>query len=83
MARPIITHQMLLHLTGAYPHIETLDATSVQTTPSPGGTDMGRIRRSDFARSSFMLLALTVWLGACHKWVEVAPPDLALEQQAK
>ena len=43
---------------------------------------MDRIRRSDFARSFLLPLALTFWLGACHKWVEVEPPDLALGQQA-
>ena len=43
---------------------------------------MDRIRRSDFARSFLLPLAPTFWLGACHKWVEVEPPDLALGQQA-
>jgi hypothetical protein len=27
-------------------------------------------------------LALTLWLSACHKWVEVEPPQLALQEQA-
>lgn len=43
---------------------------------------MDRIRRSDFARSFLLPLALTFWLGACHKWVEVEPPQLALQEQA-
>ena len=43
---------------------------------------MNRIRRSALARSFLLPLAVTVWLSACHKWVEVEPPQLALQQQA-
>jgi hypothetical protein len=43
---------------------------------------MDRVRRLDFARSLLLPLALTGWFGACSKWVEVAPPEFALEQQA-
>jgi hypothetical protein len=40
------------------------------------------IRGSDFARSCLPLLALSVCLSACHKWVEVEPPQMALQEQA-
>jgi len=43
---------------------------------------MHRVRRSAFARSFLLPLALTVWLAACHKWVELESPQIALEEQA-
>jgi hypothetical protein len=44
---------------------------------------MQRIRRSDFARSFLLPLALTIWLSACAtKWVEVGPPINTLREQA-
>ena len=43
---------------------------------------MKRFRPSAFARSFLLPLSLTVWLAGCHKWVEVEPPQLALQQQA-
>jgi hypothetical protein len=43
---------------------------------------MNRIRRSSFARSFLLPFALTLWLSACHKWVDAGPPELALQEQA-
>jgi hypothetical protein len=43
---------------------------------------MHRNRRSEFTRSFLLPLALTVWLSACHKWVELESPQIALEEQA-
>lgn len=42
---------------------------------------MQRIRRSNFARSFLLPVALTTWLSACTtKWVEVGPPIDALTE---
>jgi hypothetical protein len=35
---------------------------------------MYRVRRSVFARSFLLPLALLIWLSACHKWVPLEPP---------
>jgi len=43
---------------------------------------MNWVRRSALARSFLLPLALTVWLGGCHKWVELESPQIALEEQA-
>lgn len=43
---------------------------------------MRRLRRSALVRCFVLPLALTLWLGACHKWVPVQPPVPALSEQA-
>ncbi len=43
---------------------------------------MNCIRRSSFTRSFLIPFALTIWLSACHTWVEVEPPQRALQEQA-
>ena len=43
---------------------------------------MRRFRRSSFVRSFVLPFALTAWLSACHKWVQVQPPSVELPAQA-
>lgn len=43
---------------------------------------MHRFRRSRFARSCLLPFTCTIWLAACHKWVQVGPPLNVLGEQA-
>jgi len=43
---------------------------------------MRRFRRSSFVRSFFLPFSLTIWLAACHKWVQLRPPPVELPAQA-
>jgi len=43
---------------------------------------MRRFRRSSFVRSFVLPFALTAWLSACHKWVQLRPPPVELPAQA-
>lgn len=43
---------------------------------------MRRFRRSSFVRSFLLPFGLTVWLSACHKWVQLRPPPVELPTQA-
>ena len=42
---------------------------------------MRRTQRSYMVRSVLLSIAVAVFLSACHKWVIVEPPDLALQEQ--
>ena len=43
---------------------------------------MYRLRSSIITGRILPLLALAIWISACHKWVEVGPPVEALHDQA-
>ena len=44
---------------------------------------MSRSQRSDMVRSVLLSITVAVVLSACHKWVTVEPPDLALQEQVE
>ena len=44
---------------------------------------MRRSQRSDMVRSVLLSITVAVVLSACHKWVTVEPPDLALQEQVE
>lgn len=44
---------------------------------------MRRTQRSYMVRSVLLSIAVAVFFSACHKWVTVEPPDLALQDQGE